>query len=259
MSEFSIAHALNTYPEISAIIVLILGFALAKLAQRQTGRALSLLTRVAARYSTSEASVLSPALTQISQSAMYWIVVLFTVVLALRLLGIGQLSNWLDDVLAYIPNLLVGLAIIGIGNVIAAFARYLVSQLSEQVDESSIGPRMVQAAVLVVAILMGLQQMKIDIGFLTQLVLVVTFIVGGGLSLAFALGSRQYVANLVARTEVARYSVGDRILVDQVQGVIVEITRGGVTLDTADGLVSIPGSRFLEANVTQLKDTPDDD
>ncbi len=165
---------------------------------------------------------------------------------------VGQLSQWLDGVLNYLPRVLVGLTIIGLGHMTGVLARYLVSRMSDDVEPTSTGPRIIHAAIVVIAVVMGLQHMKIDITFLTQLVLVALAVSGAGLALAFALGARQYVSNLVAQSEISRYAIGDRIRVDDVEGEIIEMTRSGVIVNSTEGLVSIPGARFLATNVVRL-------
>ncbi|MFN2349328.1 MAG: hypothetical protein ABR558_07120, partial [Thioalkalivibrio sp.] len=85
--------------------------------------------------------------------------------------------------------------------------------------------------------------------FITQLSLITLASLLGGLSIAFALGARQYVANLVAQPEMTRYASGDRLRIDDDEGVIVEIYRTGLTLETDQGLVSIPAARLASGRV----------
>ncbi|MDX1509567.1 MAG: hypothetical protein R3358_14870, partial [Woeseiaceae bacterium] len=86
----------------------------------------------------------------------------------------------------------------------------------------------------------------------SQLLLILVAIGGGGLMLAFALGSRHHVANLMARRELARFNVGDRIRVDGLEGNIIDIHETGIELATADGTANIPASRLAEASVLRL-------
>ena len=252
------AEFLNEFPEVAAILVLILGFALAKLAQHQAGRLLTFLDRITSRYATSDSTVISPDLIRMSQSAAYWVVALFSMVIALQMLGDGQFSNWLENVLAFVPRILVGLVIIGVGNVLGVVSRYLLSQLSESMTPNSAAPRFVHLAIMTISIVLGLQQMLIDISFITQLLLLIIILIGGALSLAFALGTKDYVANLVAQSEFDQYRIGDRIRVDDVEGEIIEITKTSVRIDGDEGIISIPGSTFINANVMKLHVSSDD-
>ena len=55
---------------------------------------------------------------------------------------------------------------------------------------------------------MGLQHVNVDITFVTQLVLILVGTVSAGLMLAFSLGARRHVANLLARRELSRLAIG---------------------------------------------------
>jgi len=246
------AELIENHPEIAAVVVLILGFALAKLTQYQSGRLLTLLDRLTSRYTTSDATVISPDLIRLSQSAAYWVVALFSMVIAISMLGEGQFSNWFNNILDFIPRILVGFVIIGVGNVLGVVSRYLVSHLSEAMTPDSPAPRFIHFLIMVIAIVLGLQQMLIDITFITQLLLLIVILVGGALSLTVSLGAKDYVGNLIAHSEFEHYRIGDRIRVGEVEGEIVEITRTGVRVDTEEGIVNVPGSLFVSAIATKL-------
>ncbi len=247
MDSSTTSSLVNDYPEIAAIVVLIVGFFLAKLVQKQTGRLLAVLDRLVSRYATNETTVVSPEIARIGQSAAYWLISLLTVLVALRILGAGELSSWLDDTLQFVPRIIVGIVIIGIGHLLGVFARFILSQLSNDLDPESPSLRIVHGLIVVIAIVLGLQQMLIDITFITQLLLITLFVVAGGLSLSFALGAKFYVANVIAR-----------IRIDDVEGEVVEKTATSVRVNCEDGIVSIPCLRFIQTTVTQLREADDD-
>ena len=258
MDPSTTSSLVNDYPEIAAIVVLIVGFFLAKLVQKQTGRLLAVLDRLVSRYATNETTVVSPEIARIGQSAAYWLISLLTVLVALRILGAGELSSWLDDTLQFVPRIIVGIVIIGIGHLLGVFARFILSQLSNDLDPESPSLRIVHGLIVVIAIVLGLQQMLIDITFITQLLLITLFVVAGGLSLSFALGAKFYVANVIAQSETDRINIGDRIRIDDVEGEVVEKTATSVRVNCEDGIVSIPCLRFIQTTVTQLREADDD-
>jgi hypothetical protein len=245
-----------SYPELAAVGVLLLGFVLGKLAQIAVRHLLLLCDRLVARYGTRQQTLFSPLFQRTFGLFTYGTVLAVAVIVAVRLLGIDQLSVWLDQALAYAPRFIVGLFIIGIGNVVGALLRNLTASVLTDGDPNQLGPRLVHVAILSVAVVTGLQQLGIDISFITQLVLILLAALLGGLSLAFALGARQYVANLMAQPEIARYATGDRLRIDEDEGVIVEIHRTGLTLATDDGLVAIPGARLAGGRVVRISSDP---
>lgn len=244
----------QAYPELAAVTVVILGIALGKLAAVATRRALSVTDRIAARYGSRGANQVSPVFQRALSAFAFGLVVALSVIVAVRLLDIDQVSGWLDAVLAYVPRFVVGLLIIAAGTVLGTLARHLCARLATRGDSHALLPRLAQVGVVLIAFVTGLQQIGINISFITQLSLIVLAALLGGLSLAFALGARQYVANLMGQSELARYSTGDRLRIDEDEGEVVEIHRTGLTLATSEGLVAIPAARLTSGRVVQLTD-----
>ena len=104
-----------------------------------------------------------------------------------------------------------------------------------------------------VAVIISMQTLGLDVSFVAQFVLVITAAALGGLTLAFVLGARAHVANLIGASELARYAVGDRIRLGDIEGAIVEIRRTGAEIATEEGIVSIPASQFLDSPVVRLR------
>ena len=247
---------IGAYPELAALAVLVLGFVLGKLAETAVRQILLLADRLVARYGTRQQTLFSPLFQRVFGLFVYGTVLVIAVILAIRLLNIEQLSRWLDAALAYAPRFVVGIFIIGIGNVAGALLRNLTASLMTDGDANALWPRLVHAGVLVVAVITGLEQLGIDISFITQLALILLAALVGGLSLAFALGARQHVENLMAQPELARYATGERLRIDDDEGVVVEIHRTGLTLATDEGLVAIPAARLAGARVVRITSEP---
>jgi hypothetical protein len=247
---------IDYYPELTAVLVLVLGFVLSKVAEAAVRRSLILADRLAARYGTRQQALFSPVFQRACGLFAQGLVLVIAIVAAVRLLDIDQLSVWLDAALAYAPRLVVGLFIIGIGNVIGALLRNLAAGLMAGGDVDALVPRLIHAGVVIVAVITGVEQLGIDVSFVTQLALILLAALVGGLSIAFALGSRQYVANLMAQPELARYATGERLRIGDDEGVVVEIHRTGLTLATDEGLVSIPAARLADGRVVRITSEP---
>jgi len=246
----------ETYPELTAVLVLVLGVIIGKLAEVAVRRLFLIGDRMVSRYSSRNHYVVSPLLQQGLALLVFATVLVLAAVIAVRLLDIPQLTAWLDMLFDYLPRFALGLAIIGMGSVVGALLRNLTAGMLAQGNGNALLPRLVQAAVVAVAVITGLQQLGIDITFITQLSLIVLASLLGALSIAFALGARQYVANLVAQPELARYASGDRLRIDDDEGVVVEIYRTGLTLETDEGLVSIPAARLASGRVVRVTTRP---
>jgi len=97
--------------------------------------------------------------------------------------------------------------------------------------------------------LTGLAQTAFDISFISNVMVILLAFFFGGLSLAFALGSRSLVENLLARRALDRYRVGDTVVLGDSGGRIVEILSTSIILETDRGLLTIPTARFVDSEV----------
>lgn len=243
--------------ELVALAVLVGGFVVARLAAAATAGALNAVDRRTARYTTSDASVLSPRLIKLSRTVVFWLVFILAVVLSLRVLGVGGVSSLVNSAAEFLPRLLIAFSIVVAGYLIGLVARHVVGEVVDGLDQASIVPRLLQGTIVAVAVVMGLQQIGVDISFITQLVLILVATVSAGLMLAFALGAKQHVSNLLARRELERLSIGQRVRVDSFEGDIVDIHSTGIDVATDHGVASIPASRIAEAGLLKLDEIED--
>jgi small-conductance mechanosensitive channel len=238
-----------SYPELSALVILVAGLVLARVAGKLAERGLVLLNRLLARFAGDRADLIGEADLKALSRAAFWLVVLVAVLLALRTLGMGRVFTWLDAPLGYLPRILIGLAIIGAGYFLGILARAVLMRLPGAMGESPLLPRLAQVSIVVVGLMTGLKHMGLDVTFIGQLLILLLGLGIGGLALAFAIGARGYVANLVAHSLVERYSPGDEIRIGDIEGTVIEVHRTGVDLATADGIVTVPAALFAEQPV----------
>ncbi|WP_019529662.1 mechanosensitive ion channel family protein [Dasania marina] len=241
---------LNQHPEFIAIGVAICGIIVAGFIARWFEKLLNLLDRFVRKISPLRADQLATATPRgIISRVVYYATVIFFLLLAIRILGIFALTEWLDLFLGYIPQILLGGFIIISGYLLGILVYSVVSNLLHP-GQSKLLPRLAQFIVVITAVMTGLEQMKIDVTFVTNVIVIILASCLGGLSLAFALGSKTLVANLLARRGLAHLAVGDTIIIGDARGIIIEFTATGVALETEAGVTHIPSARFLELDVT---------
>jgi small-conductance mechanosensitive channel len=246
------AAFLDQHPEIIAILIVLLGFAAASLVAAWLGRGLEIIERGMRRVSPQRAQQFASRLPRKAlQRVVYYLTLAFFLLLAIRLLGITALTDSLDAVLAYLPQVLLGGIIIVIGYLLGLLTHAVVASRLRP-GHPSILPRVAQGVVVVTAVMTGLEQMSVDLSFMTTVLVILLAVTLGGLSLAFALGSRDLVANLLARRNLAGYRIGDVVRIGDAEGAIVEFTRVAVVLETSEGTVRVPASHFLVSEVTLL-------
>jgi small-conductance mechanosensitive channel len=166
---------------------------------------------------------------------------------ALTLLGLGFLSDSLNQGVLFIPRLLTALALVLIGIVVAALVRAWVERTSAQLDfPVAVGP-VVQVLVVAIFALCGAAQARVAVAPLVVVALVLLGAVAVTLALAFGLGAREVARSLTSgRYARADFAVGQTIRVGDVRGEIVRIDAAAVTLQAGDERIRIPNSVVVE-------------
>jgi small-conductance mechanosensitive channel len=155
-------------------------------------------------------------------------------------------------VVDYLPTVFVGALIVIAGFLVSKLAREVVQAAAVKAGERQrvmIG-RVVQAGILITAILVGAEQIGIRVTFLVILAATVCISLVGAVALALSIGAREYVANLIGAHYLRqRYSIGQHVRVAGIEGRILELTETAVILETAEGRASIPAKVFNEQTI----------
>lgn len=243
------------YPEIIAVLVALAGPFVASFVSHWLIKGLQLTERTLRRISPITPSFISGDAGYTFARKLAWYLTLgFFLLLALRILGVVGLNEWLDALLAFIPQIIIGGLIILAGWLLGVVAYSLVASVL-QPTRSDLIPRLAQIIVVVMAVMTGLAQMDLNISFIANIVIILIATFLGGMALAFAIGSRQLVANLLARRDLDRYRPGDRIRVNDIEGTIIELTGTSVILDSSEGVVTVPAATFSENEILRLRES----
>jgi small-conductance mechanosensitive channel len=180
---------------------------------------------------------------------IYWLIFLSAVAAAFELLGLRVVGRVGERLAAFVPGALTGVAIVLVGMVVASLAGGVAAAgaASAGVRYAGAVGRAVQALFLVVALLLGLEQIGVHGELIAILLAAVVAVALGGAALAFGLGARTAVSNIVASYYVSQmYRVGQTVRVGDIEGRILRSTSTAVILDTKDGQVHVPASVFSE-------------
>ncbi len=198
---------------------------------------------------------------RIAGEILFWFAILLFIAAAASVLGLDIFVKWLSAVTTYIPILLTGLLIILAGVVISSLLRDVITSAASSagVPQSDLLGRIAQTAVLLTAIIIGVNQIGIDVTFLSIVVGVLLAVTFGGVALAFGIGARAHMANIIAGHQLRlHYRIGDRLRIGEVTGTIIEFTATRAILDTDEGRVIVPASRF-EETISAVIDRAGDD
>lgn len=182
--------------------------------------------------------------------AFFWLIIFSTVLLITDILGLTVLTTWFEGILQYIPNVLAAILIIFAAIVIGNFISGVIVSLTARVGISygnTLG-RIAQTLILFTAIIIAIDQIGIEVTFLINIIDIVLAAMLFGAALAFGLGARTSVSNILASFYVRKmYKVGDRIQVGKIKGTISKIDFTIVVLENDTGQVIIPAKVFNES------------
>jgi uncharacterized membrane protein len=244
---------------LTAAGVLLIGWLLARLLRGLVQRALQSMDWLFARLmsrSAERARALTRTTSRAVSSVVFWIVLLIFGATALRILGGSVFERWTENLLGYLPSAIGGVIIIVIGLIGGTLARHILEQASGGLGmgQSALLGRLAQSVIAVSAVVIGIDQLGVDVSFLVQLSTVTAAAVFGGIALVFALGTRQHLANLIGAHYVRKhYAAGDYVRVGAFEGRIVEIADGCVFLETEQGDVSVPAHHFSQEPSIKLR------
>lgn len=196
---------------------------------------------------------------RVAGEILFWLVVLFFLAGAASILGLGTFVAWISKLTTYIPILLTGLLIIIAGIIVSSLLRELVASGAERagIQRSDLLGRIVQITVLLTATAVGVDQIGINISFLSIIVGIALAATFGSVALAFGIGAQTYMSNVIAGHQVKQlYQIGDRLRIGGIEGTIIEIAPTKVILGTAKGRVIIP-ARLFEETVAELPERTD--
>lgn len=189
------------------------------------------------------------------ETLVFWAIFLIFATMATEALGLAVVSTWLTGLVGFVPRIVGAVLVLFLGYLIGSAARTAVSAAATSAGFAYPGilGRMARAGVLLVAVIVALDQVGLEVAFLIVMAAVVAGAMLGGAALAFGLGARTSVSNILASHYlVTTFKVGHRIRIGEIEGKILEITLTAVIVDAGQGRAVIPASQFSEQVATLL-------
>jgi small-conductance mechanosensitive channel len=180
---------------------------------------------------------------------VFWVVMVFFMAVGANVLGWSLFSGWLDSIVWYLPGLITGLLIILAGILLGSVSRAAIQSATQKSAprQSAMMARSSQVVIVFSSVIIGVEQIGLNIGFLSTLIVVVVGVLLAGAALAFSLGARDLVANVIGSQFSRKHCrVGDRIRLGSIEGEIIELSQTGIVVATPEGRAVIPAKLFHE-------------
>lgn len=242
---------------IGALLVIIIGWIISRIVRKIIRKALSSvgIDKVGEQIEKIDIVRKSGVSFKISgfiSSVIYYLMMLIFVVAGTDILGMPAISQLMTDLLNYVPNLIVAIAIMGIGLLIADFLKNLVHTACKSVGipAYSMIANIVFYFILINVLILALSQAKIDTDFLKNNLSLIL----AGIIFAFALGygiaSKDLASNFLASFYLRnKFNIGDEITIEGIQGKIVEIDTNYVKVKTSKSTQLVPIIKLITESV----------
>ena len=184
---------------IAFLVILLIGYILARIIKAAITKVLqgagidkALHSGQSGSYVEKIAPGASPA--KLIGSVVYYLILLAALAIAIPALGISSLNNFIEAIVAYLPNVIVAILIFVLAGAIATAVGGLVAKTMGDTPTGKVVGSVVPVLVMGIATFMILDQLKIaeDIVRITYQALM--FSLARGLALAFGLGGRELAA-----------------------------------------------------------------
>jgi len=243
---------------LGSLTLVVLGWLLARILRGVTRRAVTHVLERLARQRMARTSAIDSRMqqSQTYQSApavvgaiVYFMVLIFFFAAAIEALGLPTISNVLSLVTAYLPRVLAAAMIVFIGLWAGDFVNTLMQRTSglKNLGYAPLAGRAMQVLIGIVFLIIAVGQLGIDSTVLIITLAIIFASTFGAAALAFGLGARSTVGNIIAARYVKRgYRLGDTVRIGDLEGQVAEITDTAVMLDSTDGRLMVPAERFAE-------------
>ena len=172
-----------------------------KLLTKKTVQSLNSIFLKAAKNDGAKRARSKSAFATILGGVVFWSVLAFFLAASVNMLGWQSFSVWMGSIVSFLPSLFAGLLIILAGVLIGNAARSGIVNAATNFSATrmEILARGAQAIILFSAIVIGVEQIGLNVHFLTDIVVAVIGIGLAGAALAFSLGAKTMVANVIPR------------------------------------------------------------
>ena len=171
---------------------------------------------------------------------------------ATRLMGLLAVSQLLERVLTFLPNLIAALIVFLLGGMVAQFVGNLVTSVATAAGLSyakRLG-NVLQYMISLFVVILALGVLGIDTALLVTVVTIMIAAFGLAFGLALGLGARSVVHHILAGYYVRqRFPVGQAIELNQVVGAVSGVGSVNTVVTTGEGTVVFPNGILLESLV----------
>lgn len=182
---------------LGALVILIVGWLIAKLIEVVVVRALKMIRLDAVSDKSGLTNVLAQGeikctLSELIGIIFYWLIIFVVIATVLNALNLTIAADILSRLVGYIPNILGAIFILIVGSLLATFVATIVRTAASNagLGNAKALAQITNIVLIVFAAIIAIEQLGIGVGIINLAVSIILASVGIGLALAFGLGCK---------------------------------------------------------------------
>jgi small-conductance mechanosensitive channel len=235
---------------VAALVLLVAGVLLAMLLRALAVRLMRAIERAVPgrAFRTSFAGLVRERpISDVVGTVAFWAVLLFFIATAANALGLPVLSAAVARVSLFVPRVFAAVLIVVAGLVMGNLARGAVTAAATGTAFAPAVGQIVRLSIVTAAVLIAVTELGVDITLLTAVFSVAFAALLGGFALAFGLGARTAISNIIGSHYLRQtYELGQMVRVGGIEGTIAALTPTAVILEVPGGRMVVPAKQFDE-------------
>lgn len=187
-------------------VILLVGYIVAKIVAGVVGKLLDKV-QIDRRLSESSASKHVDAVLPGASAArgisrvVFWLIFIFFITTAIGALGIPAATSFMNQILAYLPNVIVAIVIFVIAALLSGGVAGAVARFMGDTPTGKVAGTVAPAVIMTIAFFMILEQLQIAPEIVRIAFTAIMFALALGLALAFGLGGRELAADALRQAK----------------------------------------------------------
>lgn len=190
---------------VGAIIILVIGWMIAKLLETVVVRALKAVRLDVASDKAGISNILAQGdikltLSELLGAIVYWLLVLVVISTALNALNLMIAADIISRLVAYVPNIIAAIFVLVLGSFLASFVSSIVRTAASNagLERAKLLAQITQTVLIVFAVIIAIEQLNIATTLIALAVNVILASIGIGIALAFGLGCKDIAGRFVS-------------------------------------------------------------
>jgi hypothetical protein len=190
---------------LGSILILVVGWFLAKLIETVIARVLKIVKLDQASEKSGIATMLAQGdikatLSEIVGGLIYWVVILIVIATAMNAMNLTIAADILSRLVGYVPNILGAIFVVVLGTFLATFVSAIVRTTASNagIENSKTLAEVTKIVLVVFAIIMAVEQLGIGVAIINLAVSIILASAGLAIAIAFGLGCKDIAGKAIA-------------------------------------------------------------